>query len=445
MGVQANPEPGKSPSHELEPGHIAISVNNVSKAYKVYSSPGERLKEILHPRKKYHKEFWALKDVSIQVPKGSSVGIVGQNGSGKSTLLQVICGLLRPTSGSVRVNGRISALLELGAGFNRDFTGRENVFMNGAIMGISRKEMEERFERIADFAEIGHFIDQPVKTYSSGMYVRLAFATAINIDPEILIVDEALSVGDVRFQARCFDKIEKMRDAGATVLFVTHAMPTFQSVCQYGYLLDNGTLFAEGDPKEVSLVYHKLQRDREHEYQERLKKKSAAPVAPTQPSKTASAKANTLQGEFRFGLQTAKIVDFKVLNHEGNETTMLETGKKFRVWMRIEFYGHVKNPAVGVMVRNPQGQNLLGIHSYHEKRMDLGEKNSGDVLNLTLESEMLLNPGKYILNIGIADHETDYEYKSIDVRNNICSIGVYGKSFVYGLIHNPGEVKLENS
>ena len=425
---------------------IAISVRNISKSFRMYNSPAERLKELLHPfKKKYHKDFWALRDISLEIPRGTTFGIIGQNGSGKSTLLQIICGILQPTTGTVQVNGRISALLELGAGFNRDFTGRENVFMNGAVMGVSREEMEERFERIAEFADIGHFIDQPVKTYSSGMYVRLAFSVAINVDPDILIVDEALSVGDIRFQARCFDKIEEMRKKGATIIFVTHATQTFQNLCNYGLLLDNGTHFAEGQPKDVSQIYYKLQRDREHAYQERLKKRETEKVEKIEEQKPAStSKTATMDGEFRFGIKTAQIVDFKVFNHEDIETLSLETGKKFKVWMRIEFHGDVKNPAVGVMLRNPQGQNLLGIHSYHERRMDLGEKKEGDELSVTLESEMLLNPGNYTLSIGIADHNTDYDYRSIDVRNHIAGINVLGKGFCYGLIHNPGRIILED-
>lgn len=420
---------------------IAISVKNVSKKFRMYNYPAERLKELLHPfKKKYHREFWALRDINLEVPRGSTYGIVGQNGSGKSTLLQVICGILQPTTGSVEVNGRISALLELGAGFNRDFTGRENVFMQGAVMGMGREEMLERFDRIADFADIGDFIDQPVKTYSSGMYVRLAFSVAINVDPDILIVDEALSVGDIRFQARCFDKIEDMRKGGATIIFVTHATQTFQSLCNHGLLLDSGSIFSEGSPKDVSQIYHKLQRDREHAYQERLKQKSKEVKIEKLSSEP---KSGAMQGEFRFGLQTAQIMDFKIFNHEDVETLTLETGKRFKVWMKIAFHGDVANPSVGVMIRNPQGQNLLGIHSYHERRISFGAKKEGDELSVTLESEMLLNPGNYTLNIGVADHASDYDYKSIDVRNNIAAIAVYGEEFSYGLVHNPGKVSLE--
>lgn len=241
---------------------IAISVKNISKSFRMYNSPAERLKELLHPfKRKYHKDFWALRDISFEVPKGTTIGIIGQNGCGKSTLLQIICGILQPTTGSVQVNGRISALLELGAGFNRDFTGRENVFMNGAVMGIGRKEMEERFSRIADFADIGHFIDQPVKTYSSGMYVRLAFAVAIHVDADILIVDEALSVGDMFFQAKCMAAIDQFRSQGATILFVSHSIDAVKSLCSRAIFIKKGLLIEVGKAGEVAERYIRETRE----------------------------------------------------------------------------------------------------------------------------------------------------------------------------------------
>ncbi len=234
-----------------------IAVKNLSKSYRMYNSPAERLKELIHPfKKKYHKEFWALKDVSFEVKKGESIGIIGRNGSGKSTLLQLLCGVLQPTSGTVTVNGRVSALLELGAGFSPEFTGRDNVYMNGALMGINREEMDSRFAEIAAFADIGEFIEQPVKTYSSGMYVRLAFACAVNVEPEILIVDEALSVGDVRFQKKCYDKINALKKAGATIILVTHG--GIKGLVTKGVVLERGERLFAGDAAEAELRYMQL-------------------------------------------------------------------------------------------------------------------------------------------------------------------------------------------
>ena len=237
----------------------AVSVQNVSKKFRLFGSPKERFWEALHPfKKQYHREFWALKDISFEVPKGMTLGIVGRNGSGKSTLLQVICSVLRPTSGKVTVNGRISALLELGAGFNPEFTGRDNVLLNGALMGFSRKEMEERLPLIESFADIGEFIDQPVKIYSSGMFVRLAFAAAINVDPDILIVDEVLAVGDAKFQHKCYQKFLEFQEAGKTIILVTHNTDAIVRHCDCAILLENGGIVEIGEPKSITNYYMDL-------------------------------------------------------------------------------------------------------------------------------------------------------------------------------------------
>src|SRR5574337_620691 len=245
----------------------SIRVEGLSKRYEIYAQPADRLKQMILPRvqramrrpaRNYFNEFWALRDVGFNVRKGETVGIVGRNGSGKSTLLQMICGTLNPTLGTVAVNGRIAALLELGAGFNPEFTGRENARLGGLLYGLSEQELDARFDAILDFAEIGDFIDQPVKTYSSGMYVRLAFAVAINVSPDVLVVDEALSVGDEAFQRKCFARIDAIRDAGATVLFVSHAAGTVVELCDRAILLDQGEMIADGAPKCVVARYHKL-------------------------------------------------------------------------------------------------------------------------------------------------------------------------------------------
>jgi len=237
----------------------AISIRGVSKKYRLYGSAKERLKEALHPfNKQYHREFWALRDISFDVPKGQTLGIIGRNGSGKSTLLEIICSILRPTSGAVEAEGRISALLELGAGFNPQFTGRENVIFNAELMGLSAQEIRGRLPEIEAFADIGEFIDQPVKTYSSGMFVRLAFAAAINVDPDILIVDEALSVGDAKFQHKCYAKFQDFQQAGKTILFVTHSTDAVVKHCDRAILLDGGTIVEDGLPDNVVNTYHEL-------------------------------------------------------------------------------------------------------------------------------------------------------------------------------------------
>lgn len=235
---------------------VIVDVKNLSKRFGLYASPAKRLTEILCPFvRRNHSEVWALRDVSFQVKRGQSVGVIGANGSGKSTLLQVLCGVLRPTAGHVTVNGRVSALLELGAGFHPEFSGRDNVYMNGAIMGFSRDEMDLRFQEIADFSEIGQFIEQPVRTYSSGMFLRLAFACAISISPDILIVDEALSVGDSHFQEKCRKRITEFREKGGSILLVSHDMKAVRTMCDAAILLNKGVVLEMGDPGAVVARY----------------------------------------------------------------------------------------------------------------------------------------------------------------------------------------------
>ncbi|MGL5065359.1 MAG: ABC transporter ATP-binding protein, partial [Microcoleus sp.] len=235
-----------------------ISLKNVSKCFKRYQHPGDRLKEMICPERKLADEFWALQDINIEIPKGETLGIVGRNGSGKSTLLQIIVGTLTPTSGSVNVKGRVSALLELGSGFNPEFTGRQNVFFNAQLLGFNKKEIEEKFDAIAAFADIGDFIEQPVKTYSSGMFVRLAFAVATSVEPDILVVDEALSVGDEAFQRKCFARLQSIQENGGTVLFVSHAATSVVTLCTSAILMDSGELLLAHTPKVVISKYQKL-------------------------------------------------------------------------------------------------------------------------------------------------------------------------------------------
>ena len=250
-----------------------ISVQNLSKIYRLYTKPIDRLKESIFPfMKGLHKDFYALNNVSFNVKKGETVGIIGVNGSGKSTILKIITGVLSPSGGTVTIKGRISALLELGAGFNPDYTGIENVYLNGTMMGYSREEMDRKLDDILKFADIGDFVYQPVKTYSSGMFVRLAFAIAINVEPEILIVDEALSVGDVFFQAKCYKKINEIKETGTTILLVTHDMGSIMKYCDKVVLLNKGEMVKEGGPKEMVDIYKKILANQYHP--PRMRKKS---------------------------------------------------------------------------------------------------------------------------------------------------------------------------
>ena len=238
---------------------VVIDVNNVSKSYRLYERPIDRLKETIDLRNKiYHKAFFALKDVSFTVNRGETIGILGRNGAGKSTLLKIITGVLTPSSGSVKVNGKIASLLELGAGFNPEFTGLENIYLNGTVMGYTKEEIDKRLPAILEFADIGDFVYQPVKTYSSGMYVRLAFSVAINVEPDILIVDEALAVGDARFQLKCFKRLEDLKASNTTIIFVSHAIEQIRTFCSRGLVLDNGRVIFAGDPKEAAVKYYDI-------------------------------------------------------------------------------------------------------------------------------------------------------------------------------------------
>jgi lipopolysaccharide transport system ATP-binding protein len=417
---------------------VVISVRNAGKMYRIYDRPQDRLKHMLLWRfgRHYGREFWALRNVSFEVRRGETVGIIGRNGSGKSTLLQIIAGTLAPTEGEVQVKGRVAALLELGSGFNPEFTGRENVYLNGAILGLSREEIDARFDDIAAFADIGEFIDQPVKFYSSGMVVRLAFAVQAHVSPDILIVDEALAVGDIAFQSRCLDKIKQLTDCGVTIVFVTHDIGTFQNLCTHGYLLHHGMLFSSGRPAQVAMQYYELMRESEHARQRLMASPGdAEQVQHELYRREEEIKRKTGAGEYRFGTGAARIVDYCVLDAEGRETSTLYVGKPFRVVTTIKFYDHVENIAIGIMFRNAQGQNLMGMHSYVEHRVNFGPHDAGERLEIGCEQIMLLNPGDYLLHIGIADCRSDYDFTSLDYRNNLMKVTVVGKPLGYGLIH----------
>lgn len=431
--------PAPAPTPSVDEGDVVIAARGLGKMYRIYDKPQDRLKQMLLWRlgRHYGREFWALRDVSFEVRRGESVGIIGRNGSGKSTLLQIIAGTLAPSEGEVTVRGRVAALLELGSGFNPEFTGRENVFMNGAILGLSRAEMEARFDEIAAFADIGAFIEQPVKLYSSGMVVRLAFAVASCIDPDVLIVDEALAVGDVAFQARCLEKIKRLTDNGTTTLFVTHDIGTFQNLCQRGYMLDGGRLFAQGRPAQVAMQYYELMRVSEHARQrnEVAGPERGAEVREELQAQVDEIRAKSAEGEYRFGTGAARIVDYVVRNADGAETASLEIGKPFQVTVTVQFHDYVENVALGVMFRNAQGQNLMGMHSYVEHRVSFGAHDTGEQLAITCEQTMLLNPGDYLLSVGLADCRSDYDFTSLDNRSNLAKISVVGKPLGYGLVH----------
>lgn len=406
---------------------IAISVKSLSKKFNIYNSPAERLKEFIHPfRKRYHQEFWALKDVSFDVKRGETIGIIGQNGSGKSTLLQILCGILQPTEGSVQINGRISALLELGAGFNPEFTGRENVFMQGAIMGIPQEEMEKRFRGIADFADIGAFLEQPVKTYSSGMFVRLAFATAVNVEPDILIIDEVLAVGDAGFQARCYGKINEFKNQEKIILYTSHNLSTVIDLCDTAIMFNAGCIAQSGYPKDVTNSYSSFMLGKEEEYRNRLKKTGGQAIQFSIKEKEFGTK------EYRYGTAEAEIIKFGIVDDKGRYVKIVKSGNKYKILSTALFKKKFKEVTMGIMVKTLTGVDIYGATT---KNYNLSLKNieAGSLVTAEFEQELWLNPGAYSLMVGTSE-VIENHFRPLDRRVDALVFEVVGENKSIGLI-----------
>jgi len=379
---------------------VAISVEGISKQYRIYHQPADRLKEMVsRGRWKTHREFWALREISFEVEQGTTFGIIGANGSGKSTLLQIVAGTLEPTHGSVCHTGRIAALLELGAGFNPEFTGLENVFMNASLMGFSRAETEAMLPEIERFAEIGDFIYQPVKTYSSGMYVRLAFATAISAMPQILIVDEALAVGDAVFQHRCMRRIREMQEGGMTILFVSHDPSAVRALCSRAVLLSGGRMEVIGKPTDVLNRYQKLIMAREHDYD-----RAAAAPDEADGDTFAVEEAAALHYTFRHGDGSAEVLRVELLDAAQRRIEMVESGEPVCVRMRVRFRADVEDPVCGFLIRNRHGIHLYGTNT-ELQQVELGTVRRGEVVEVTFAFDCRLAPDSY--SIAVAAHSPD--------------------------------------
>ena len=380
----------------------AISVDHLTKIYKLYDRPRDRFRETMgltrHPRSKDH---YALRDVSFRVQRGETIGIIGTNGSGKSTILKIITGVLGATEGEVKVDGRISALLELGAGFNMEYTSIENIYLNGTMIGFSKEEIDAKLDDILEFADIGDFIYQPVKTYSSGMFVRLAFAVAINIDPEILIVDEALSVGDVYFQSKCYRKFEDFKAMGKTILFVSHDLSSISKYCDRVILLNKGVKLTEGSPKDMVDLYKKLlvgQLDIET-----LQVKEAAsqnvgeelrwtPCFPVNPNIN------------EYGDRKAEIVGFNITDEEGISTNTLEKGRPCTISMKVLFHERVTDPIFAFTITNLKGIEITGTNTLFEKA-PVKAMNPGDVQEVAFTQHMDMQGGEYMLSLGCTGYD----------------------------------------
>lgn len=379
---------------------IVIKVENVTKEYKIYKKPIHKILFNLAPKFYESKvsNFRALNNISLEIPKGATVGIVGRNGSGKSTLLQIITGTLNPTLGNVNINGRISALLELGAGFNPEFTGRENVYLNGAILGLGRKEIDEKFDSILEFSEIGEFIDRPVKTYSSGMFVRLAFSVAAFVDPDIMIIDEALSVGDEKFQRKCYNYLENLKEKGCTILFVSHSMRVVEQLCDYAYLLDNSNLIAEGEPKEIIDKYHMLLYSQENAHYQALnavenEKAEKNVVSDDGDTVTKSSSKN----------EKAVFIENVTMYNDFEESYVFNTGSKSTIKLAIQSSIDASNVLVGLRIKTTQGIEVYGTSTfYHNIQLDF--KKDKKYL-ISFNQDLMLVAGTYHISVAIAKQE----------------------------------------
>jgi ABC-type polysaccharide/polyol phosphate transport system ATPase subunit len=389
-------------------GAVAIAAEDVSKSYRIYAHPRHRLLEALwRGRRSYHQDFWALRDVTFQVPEGTTLGVVGLNGSGKSTLLQVVAGVIQPTRGRVAVQGRVASLLELGTGFNPEFTGRENVLMHGAILGFDRRDMEARLDRIEAFAEIGEFVNQPVKTYSSGMFVRLAFAAAIHTDPDVLLVDEALAVGDAIFQHRCIRRIRELQDRGTTLLFVSHDIGLMKSLCTQALFLDTGRVQAIGEPAEIASLYHAHVARLEGRQGPRLA--PAAASAPAEPAAGAGgggafrpdAGFERRAGIFRHGTGAARIRTVEVLDEAERPLTGVAFDQAVVLRIHLEFLEEAPTWILGYFVRDRGGIDVLGTNTYEEQTVVPARK-AGDTAVVDFRQRWPLIAGSYSVTLGLA-------------------------------------------
>ena len=416
----------------------AIEIKDVVKVYKLYDRARDRVKESLGlGRKQSHKLHYALNGVSMNIYRGETVGIIGTNGSGKSTILKIITGVLNPTSGYAHVAGRISALLELGAGFNMEYNGIENVYLNGTMMGFTDKEIDAKLPEILEFADIGDYVNQPVKTYSSGMFVRLAFAVAINIEPEILIVDEALSVGDVFFQAKCYHKFEEFKKMGKTIVFVSHDLSIISKYCDRVFLLNKGNLLGEGSPKEMIDAYkrvlvgqYEIPGENGHGSLEDGAHSEDQEGQTARPGGLKNAGVNPDAQEY--GTKQAEIVDYYVTDERGVRAMAILKGSKFTLRMRVKFHDHVPAPIFALSIKNVLGIEITGTNTMIEKAfLESGEP--GQVKDIAFTQKMTLQGGEYLLSLGVTGYNGDkfevyhrlYDVMDVTVVSDKDTVGYY--------------------
>src|SRR5437868_3682235 len=416
-----------------------IRAEKISKCFRIYRHPSDHLKELLSfGRRHYHEPFWAVKDVDLSVERGCCLGIIGENGSGKSTLLRIVAGVLRPTAGNLAVNGRVSALLELGAGFNPHFTGRENIFLNASILGFSDAQTRDRIPSIEKFAEIGEFVDRPVKTYSSGMFVRLAFAVAIHLDPDVLIVDEALSVGDIFFQQRCIRRIQSLKHQGVTILFVSHDLEAVRSLADRTIWMEHGEVHLEGKTDEVVSKYLAAMVTRGRK--EIMEEEAIGTPLGLSPDLGLSDEALSRIPKFlehvpnvdhRYGNGKARVLGIGVYGRAGDTAAGVEQGDRICVRISVEFQDEVTQPNIGFMLRNRLGEDVTGTNVMFEGER-LAAARAGERLSVDFVMDLpFLHAGFYYFSPAVADGTLD-QYEMCDWVDNACAIEVIERSTTYG-------------
>ncbi|WP_296055771.1 ABC transporter ATP-binding protein [uncultured Holdemanella sp.] len=417
-----------------------IEIKNISKIYNLYNKPSDRLKEALFSRKSRHTEFAALNDVSFNVNKGEILGIIGKNGSGKSTILKIITSVLTPTSGECIVKGKIAALLELGAGFNMEYTGIENIYLNGQMIGFSKEEMDKKLQAIIDFADIGEHIYQPVKTYSSGMFARLAFSVAISVDPDILIVDEALSVGDVFFQNKCYRRFEEFRERGKTILFVTHDMGSVIRYCNRCVLLNAGKKVAEGKPQEMVDLYKRIMVGQWNENEENTQESSSIQSSNVKADELWKDQISTNPDIEVYGDGRADIIDFGIFSDTGDIGNNVYKGDYYSVKMKVRINEDNLNPIFAFKLRDIKGTELTGTNTMLED-IDTSQCKKGDIVTITFRQKQYLQPGQYLVSLGCTAFEGDQFV--VYCRNyNCCVLGVVAQKGTIGIFDSESEVSV---
>jgi lipopolysaccharide transport system ATP-binding protein len=429
-------------------GMPIVSAQQISKCFRIYRHPSDHIKELLSfGRRRYHEPFWAVKQVDLSIERGCCLGIIGENGSGKSTLLRMIAGVIRPTSGQVVAGGRVSALLELGAGFNPQFSGRENIYLYASILGFTDAQTRERIPSIEKFAEIGDFVDRPVKTYSSGMFVRLAFAVAIHMDPDILIVDEALSVGDIFFQQRCIRRIQQLKQQGVTILFVSHDLEAVRSLADRTIWMDHGQVHLEGKTDEVVSKYLAAMVTRGRK--EIMEEEAIGKPLPVPDELALSDEAlarippfleHVPNVDHRYGNGRARITGIGIYGKEGQPTATVVQGDRVCVRISVEFQSDVQHPNIGFMLRNRLGEDVSGTNVMFEGGRPPSAR-AGERLSVDFVMDLpYLHAGFYYFSPAVADGTLD-QYEMCDWIDNACVIEVMQRSTTYGHMRIPMRVR----